>query len=257
MSKTLVLIHGMWGTGRYWSVMRALFEVRGFTCVAPTLPWHMPDEESRRQAVGVGNASLGDYLTYLENCLDALNLEAPPILVGHSMGGLLSMRLATRRPVAALVLLCPAPPAGINAVNLDSVRAFLHCLANGAFWRKPQRPGFASAVRSTLNNLSPEKQREYHGRMVYESGRALFQIAFPYLDSTQGSRVERHRLQAPILLIGGGQDRIVPASVQRRIAAWLPGTTYREYSENAHWLVDEPGTPEIVDDICDWLACAG
>ncbi|MFN2359841.1 MAG: alpha/beta fold hydrolase, partial [Marinobacter sp.] len=105
------------------SELREAFEQAGYRVEAPSLPLHVDkagyDDDLRAR---LARTSLQDYVTFL---IDRINqLEAPPILVGHSMGGLLAQLLAIRVPCAKLVLLSSAAPGGINSWSLSMVRTF-------------------------------------------------------------------------------------------------------------------------------------
>ena len=114
MSKTIVMIHGMWGTGSHWENFKGFFEGKGYQCVVPTLRFHdmhpnaVPDPR-------LGTTSLLDYEADLEELIRGL--YEMPVLMGFSMGGLLAQILGSRGLARALVLLSPAPPYGINALT--------------------------------------------------------------------------------------------------------------------------------------------
>jgi pimeloyl-ACP methyl ester carboxylesterase len=114
MTNTIVMIHGMWGGGWYWNNYVRYFEARGYRCIAPTLRYHDVDPDWDPHP-HLGTTSLIDYVDNLEN--ETADLKDPPILMGHSMGGLLALMLASRIQAKALVLLAPASPYGIMALS--------------------------------------------------------------------------------------------------------------------------------------------
>ena len=109
MAETIFFIHGMWGGGWYWEKHRRFLEDRGFTCIAPTLRHHDMDPRDTPDP-GLGTTSLLDYAQDLEQEIETLGVK--PVLIGHSMGGLLAQILGARGLARALVLMTPAPPAG-------------------------------------------------------------------------------------------------------------------------------------------------
>ena len=149
MSKTILMIHGMTCKGRHWRNYDRYFTAAGYTCLTPTLRFHDIDPGAgpdRR----LGTTSLADYAEDLGHIVTTLS--EPPIIMGHSMGALLAQMLAARGMGKALVLLNPAPPAGIWAVlNRDTMRAFRHCRGRWAFWRKPVRITFKEACPDVRN----------------------------------------------------------------------------------------------------------
>ena len=107
MSKIIFMIHGMMAGPWCWDNYKNYFERKGYGCIAPALKFHdvnandIPDPQ-------LGTTSLLDYAADLEEQIK--EFEEPPILMGHSMGGLLTQILASRGCAKAAILLTPAPP---------------------------------------------------------------------------------------------------------------------------------------------------
>jgi non-heme chloroperoxidase len=251
MARTIFMIHGMWGGSWYWQKYRNFFEARGYRCIATTLPYHdiaskgTPDPR-------LGTTSLIDYVDALSR--EIATLDEKPIVMGHSMGGLLAQMLAERGLASAAVLLTPAPPAGIFALKLSVIRSFLSLLGIWAFWRKPIPTTFQEAVYSALHLVPLQEQKIIFDQMAYESGRVIFEIGFWLMDSTHAARVDETRVNCPMLVIGAKEDRIVPASVVRQVAKkYARVATHREFEGHAHWVVGEPGWEDIAGYAADWL----
>jgi pimeloyl-ACP methyl ester carboxylesterase len=249
VSKTIFMIHGMWGGEWYWENYRRAFKERGYNCVTTTLRFHdmSPRDEPDPR---LGMVSLLDYAEDLE--AEIRNIGERPIIMGHSMGGLLAQILGSRDLAEALVLLTPASPRGILALTPSVVRSFMSVMTKWGFWRKPMRQTFNEAVYSMLHLLPPGEQRDAYGRFVYESGRAAFEIGFWLFDSKRASRIDESKIACPVLVIAGAEDRITPASVVRRVAKKYKAR-YREFENHAHWVVGQPGWQDIVEYISEWL----
>ena len=112
MADTIFMIHGMWGGPWYWEKYRGVFESQGYRCVATTLPYHDMDPFGSPDP-RLGTIGLLGYAQALEQ--EVRRLGAKPILMGHSMGGLLAQMLGARGLARALVLLSPAPAAAGRA----------------------------------------------------------------------------------------------------------------------------------------------
>jgi pimeloyl-ACP methyl ester carboxylesterase len=119
MADTIFMIHGMWGGPWYWENYRRVFEREGYRCVATTLPYHDMDPRGVPDP-RLGTTSLLDYAEALEREVSQLGVK--PILMGHSMGGLLAQILGARGLAKALVLLTPASPSGVVALTPSVVR---------------------------------------------------------------------------------------------------------------------------------------
>src|SRR5476649_2665109 len=95
----VVMIHGAFAGPWVWEGFAAKFHDAGYKTHAPCLRHH---EGDKKPPASLGQTSLADYAGDLEEFLESL--EAPPIVVGHSMGGLLAQMLAARCDVRALIL---------------------------------------------------------------------------------------------------------------------------------------------------------
>jgi pimeloyl-ACP methyl ester carboxylesterase len=251
MAETLVLVHGMWETASHWENFRRYFEGRGHRCVTPTLRHH--DVEPRGTPdPRLGRTSLLDYAEDLEKLIRGLGEK--PVVMGFSMGGILAQILASRGLAKAIVLLSPAPPAGINALKPSIAWEFRSSLLRWGFWKKPFRLPFRETSSAMLNRMPAESRKAIYDGLVYESGRAACEIGFWFLDPKGAIRVDVSKVTCPLLIISGRQDREHPISVVRKIAKrYRRVATFEELPEHGHWLLGEPGWDKIAERIEDWL----
>lgn len=249
MARPIVLIHGMWCTGANFARMIEGLEPRGHACHAPTLPAH----EVGVRHPEVGNKSLREYLSFLEDDVRRQKFAEAPILVGHSMGGLLAQQLAARIQPFALVLLTPAAPAGIFGLRGSNLASFTPVVARPGWWSRPQklsRGGFASRA---YNGVPEEKHAALHDGMVEESGRATFEIGFWFLDGARAAAVDTSAVRCPVYVVSCGDDRLTPAAVVRKVAALYPHASLRHYPDRGHWVLDDTETDEMTAEIANWL----
>ena len=246
-----MMIHGMWGSNWYWGNYKQFFESKGYRCITPTLRLHDIDPRSEPPPE-LGTTSLLDYADDLEK--EIRKLDSLPILMGHSMGGLLAQILGSRGLAKTLVLLTPASPRGIIALEPSVMKSFMSVPSKWGFWRKPMMQTFEEAVYSMMHLLSEQEQKEIYEHFVYESGRAASEIGFWLLDPGKASYVDESKVTCPVLVIAGAEDRITPASVVRKVAAkYSAVSTYKEFEGHSHWVVGEPGWKDIAQYIYDWL----
>lgn len=200
----------------------------------------------------LGTTGLLDYAEDLGK--EIHKLDALPILMGHSMGGLLAQILGSRGLAKALVLLTPAPPHGIMALKPSVIRSFWSALTKWGFWRKPMRQTFDEAVYSMMHLLTAEEQKEAFDKFVYESGRAVCEIGFWFFDSKGAAKVDESKITCPVLAVAGAEDRVTPASVVRKVAdKYKAVSTYKEFTNHPYWVIGEPGWQEIAEYISEWL----
>lgn len=110
------------------------------------------------------------------------------------------------------------------------------------------------------NALSKEDQaREFARHVVPESGRIFFQTLFAPFNRNSPIALDFGNAQRPpLLIIGGGADMIVPASVNRvnhkRYVDAGVATEYKEFPGRCHWTLAQPGWEEVAEYAAEWLA---
>ncbi|HJQ56448.1 MAG TPA: alpha/beta hydrolase [Vineibacter sp.] len=249
MDRNIVLIHGMWGTPHVWRHWRQTLEGRGWTVHAPALRHH--DAPPLKPPAALGTASLLDYAADLEALIR--RLPARPVVVGHSMGGLLAQMLAARGLAEATVLLCPAPPSGVFALYPSVLRAFLRIQLRWGWWKRPHRASYKEAMYGSFNTCTDAIECEHEfAHFVHESGRVLLEIGLPFLDSRRAARVDPSAVTGPVLVIGAARDRLTPAAVVRRVARRY-GAEHHEFTGQGHWVLGQPGWQDVAAFVTDWL----
>lgn len=241
----------MWSTARTLAPLQSALEARGYPVFAPTLPLH--PAHGAGELAALGRLSLRDYARFLEEAIAGAELPAPPVLIGHSMGGLLAQMLAARLRTRACILLAPAPPAGLARISPASLWASRSVLRTPAFWRKPQQLPGAHADQLLFGAVESGRRAELRAELVPESGRVYAEIAFWRLDPRRAARVDPAAVRGPLLVVGGAADRIIPAAVVRRIAAFYRQSELVMLPGRGHWFFDEPGAEEAFVRIGSWL----
>lgn len=251
MNKIIVMIHGMMVGPWCWENYKYFFEKRGYRCITPALRFHDIDPAGTPDPL-LGRTGILDYADDLEK--EIRKLDSPPIIMGHSMGGLLAQMLAGRGLAEAAVLLTPAPPYGIVALKPSALRCFSDVIMTWGFWKKPFRFSFDKLVYSCMHLLPDEKQKEAYRKMVFESGRSAAEIGLWFLDRNKASKVESEKVKCPLLVISGTEDRIVPSSIVKKVAdKYREVASYKEFKDHAHWVIGEPGWEDITEYIHEWL----
>ena len=250
MAGLAVLIHGMWGTAGVWHKWRPFLQDRGWQTIAHSLRHH--DMSSDAPPLALGETSLLDYVADLETMI--LALPEKPMIIGHSMGGLLALMLCARGLGRAGVLLTPAPPSSIIAIRPSNLMAFARIQARWGWWRKPHRATLGEAVSYTFNTADRAMGVKEHSAFVHDSGRALFEIGLPWLDRSKAASVDPRCVTVPLLFVAAGMDRLVPPGVVRRTAKQFGHVSdYIEYDGQGHWVLGQPGWERIADHAETWL----
>lgn len=248
----LVLLHGMWSSPAVFTRLRERLESEGWETHAPALPFHDRDP-SLPAPEGLGRLTIEDYVQHLAGVI--ARLGRPPLLIGHSMGGMLAQLLAARLPHAGLALLATAPTASTQSFALPPVRTLWGVISHWGWWEAPTRIGADAARRGIYNGVPDEVATAEIARLTWDSGRVLAEMLRPSLSATGATRIDLARLTRPALLVVGREDRIVPPAVSLRTARALGGEIdYEEIAGAGHWLFHGTAEARMTRRLLGWLA---
>lgn len=257
MTKTIVLIHGLWMTPSSWDGFRELYESRGYTVVTPNWPRMSGSvAKIRANAQKYAGLGIGEIVDHLEKIIRAL--PESPIIMGHSFGGLMTQLLLDRGLGAAGVAFEPAQPRGIFRIPLITLRAAAHVLLNPFNLNRVVDSSFEQFSFAFANGLTEAQAREFYDREVIPTpARPLFQVAWANLTPNAASRVDfKNPNRAPLLLLAGSEDRLVPPAVVRenyRRQSRAPSLTeYRDMPGYSHAFAIQPGWQDIANAALDW-----
>ena len=255
--RPVVFIHGAFMSAESWDPWKQRFEARGYKCLAPAWPFldHSVDDLQHAPDPRFGKLGLGEIVDNYASIIR--DLAQPPILVGHSFGGLFVQLLLDRGIGAAGVAIDPAPPKGVLP-RMNSVRAGLPVLLGWNSWQIVRRMSYSHFRWAWVHTLSEPEQREaYDQHVIPTSGRLFFQALLAEL--TNVTKVNyRNSLRAPLLIIAGGLDRTVEERMNlanfRKYARSTAVTDYHVFPGRTHWILRQPGWEVVADHTLDWLA---
>lgn len=258
MSPTVVFVHGGWVTPRCWDPFISYFEAKGFRCLAPAWPGKdRPIADIRRDPsplAGLGIAAIVDHYSEIVRSLDE-----PPILVGHSFGGLFVQLLVDRGLGAAGIAIDSAPPAGVFAFEPTTLVSLGRIFLIPFGWRNVVRWTYREFRYAFVHTMSDVEARAiWESQIVPDSGRPFFEGAFSMFDRSSPARVNFAKPdRAPLLFISGEADRAMPPAIVRRMVrahrASPARTDLRSFPGRTHWLIAQPGWEEIAETCVDWI----
>jgi pimeloyl-ACP methyl ester carboxylesterase len=234
----VLLIHGMFGGAWMWEPYQTLLARHGYESHALNLRGH----HGSRPVSDIGKVSMSEYV---DDVLEVARGLRRPIVIGHSMGGLIAQKVAEQGICRALVLIGSAPPRWIPALSGLLLRHLVKYLRE-LFLMQPLLPG-RDAAEALMFNRTPKAQADdEYDRLVPESGRAGLEIAIG------AHAVHAPRITAPVLVVTGREDRFVVSRVARAIARKYHAEL-REYDSFAHHIINEPGWEAPAAEIVEWL----
>jgi len=253
MSKTIMLVHGAWVTTDCWASFRSFFEAKGHRVVVPPWPYlDKPVDELRRspdpRLAGMTIKALVDHFE-----AQIRMLPEPPVLIGHSFGGLIVQMLLDRGLGSAGVAIDAGPPRGVLP-SLTAIGAALPVLTMWRGWNRIASMSFRSFSTTFANTLPPDEQRKAYDRHIVPAhGRIYFQAALGIGNAVDFSNTKR----PPLLLIAASEDRTcTPSMVKamyRKHSRAPSRTDIKEFPGRSHWLIAEPGWEEVADGALTWI----
>lgn len=240
---TVVLIHGLWMTSRTWEHWMQHYVARGFRAIARSWPGLEGDiEQLRRDPSAIARLSVREVTAHYHAIIG--RLSKPPIIIGHSFGGLIAQLLLDRGLGAAGVAIASTPLSGLSALPLP-----VH---------SKDAPGPQPLTFEQFHDAFSHDLSEGDARALY------LRYAVPGPDRRQWEQgfanaaavdVRNHQ-RAPLLLIAGDEDRMSPAAIVRANAESYRRsnavTEFKEFPGRTHYLIGAPGWQEIADFALDW-----
>jgi pimeloyl-ACP methyl ester carboxylesterase len=255
----LMFIHGAWLSSGSWESFADYFRARGFEVSAPEWPRKHGDvEEIRESTDEVEGLGLNEIVDHYESEIRAL--EEPPVLIGHSYGGLIVELLLDRGLGRAGVAMSPAPPKGILVLPFSTLKAAAPALAHPSRWHGVVPLTLEEFTYGFVNTFTPEDAAAAYekyavpetGQIFYEAGLANFHLHPP----TEVHFKSDDR--APLLIVGAEKDHTVPASLSHKQYEKYEKsdaqTDYVEYPGRPHLMMVAEGWEEIAGGIEGWLA---
>jgi pimeloyl-ACP methyl ester carboxylesterase len=259
MSKTIVFVHGAWLTSLSWENFLPYFTAKGYTCQAPEWPLRDKSVAELRQHTPPALAEIGvkELTDHYEAIIRAL--PEPPILIGHSFGGLIVQQLLDRGVGRAGVALDSVAPEGVFALDWSVLKANASVLLKWMAWGQVVHMTQAEFAYAFTNTFPVEQQQYYYTNYVVpESGRLFFQAAFAQLDPHHALHVNfKNHARAPLLLIAGEKDHLIPPHVTKsnydHYKDSKARTDLHEFAGRPHLLIAGKGWEEVAAYIAGWL----
>lgn len=240
----LLFVHGAYCGAWCWQInYLPWFAARGYDCWALSLEGHAASD-------GIGYLAAIGIEDYRRNLADTIaRLPAPPVVIGHSMGGFVLQRYLAHTALPGAVMLASVPPAGLAASTLNMMAHAPSLLMKLNLFQNGQYAPNLDELRELL--FSPEAPQEALTACLQhcqpESQRALLDMTLinPLL-------IEPPR-PTPALVLGAEHDLLIaPADVDA--TARLMGTTATLLPGLGHMMMLDAGWETGAERIAAWLA---
>ncbi len=256
-SKTIVLIHGQWVTPSSWEKFKGYFESRGHKVIASPWPGINKDVVAmRRDPSSLNGIGIEDLVAHYTTIIRGLS--EPPIIMGHSFGGLIAQLLIDKGFGVAGVAIDSVPPKGILVLPLSTYLALTPVFLQPSTFKKTFIFTFEKWWKVVARTLSESEARgEFEREVVPAPGRAIFQAALSNVTPNSTATINfRNNARAPLLFIGGEKDVLMPAALNRKnfrkYSASSAITEYHEFPGRSHYIIAEKGWEEVAQYALDW-----
>lgn len=255
-SKHIVFITGAFIHHSCWDEWLIYFENKGFICTAP--PW--PDKAAptaadlRNQSANNTDPALltlSELIDYYAGIIK--KLPEKPVLIGHSLGGLITQVLVNRDLAAAGVAIHSLPPRGLIPYEFSLLKAGWKSLGLFTSVKKPYLMSFKTWQYAFTNEMPPEEQKAAYEKLVIPESKTVIRGSL-----TSAAAIDFAKPHAPLLLTSGSLDRFVPPSINlrnfRKYKESRSILEYREFKGRNHFVLGQPMWREDAGYILEWFA---
>ena len=254
---TIVLINGLWMTALSWENWVKHYTDKGYCVIAANWPrMEGGIEQLHRDPGSFASLGLKDVVDHYEQIIR--ELETPPIIIGHGFGGLVTQILLDRGWGAAGVAMASAPVKGIARLPLSMLKLAFSVLGK-SLSNKAASLAAQQFHRAFTNSLTETESLDAFNRYTVPApNRVLLQTAFANFISDSAATVNfRNDTRAPLLLLAGGKDRIVPSSIVKAnfdlYRESKAETDYKEFPDQANFTFLQQ--TKVADYVLGWAIC--
>ena len=244
-------------TPKCWDKFRGYFLSHGFEIKAPSWPGKEGSVKEQNERPDSRLAGLG-IREIVDHYAEIISREAErPILIGHSFGGLFVQMLLDRGLGAAGIAIDSVSPKGVFNLYPTVLKGMSFPLFVPAGWKKIIRISQKRFAYAFIDKMSGEDQaRIYNEEVVPETGRIFWQAALaPFNDLSKINFANDKR--APMLIVAGSEDKIVPAKVNfsnyKKYIVSKARTDFKEFPGRTHYIIGGPGWEEVAGYCLEWL----
>jgi pimeloyl-ACP methyl ester carboxylesterase len=253
-SKTIVFITGAFVSNSCWDEWRTYFESKGYTTIAPAWPFKNGTAAELR-AKRPNDEDLAELtLTQLLDYYTDIIKKCPekPILIGHSLGGMMTQILVNRDLAVAGIAIHPAPTKGILPYEFSSLKSLRKAFGYFTSKKKTYMMSFKTWQYAFTNGMPLEEQKASYEKLTIPESKTVARKGL-----SKQAKVDYKKVHAPLLITAGSKDNILPAHLNKRNFKMYKQngsiTEYKEFEGRNHFVLALPTWKEDADYILEWL----
>lgn len=244
---TILFVHGYMNTGKVWDEWCDYFTRLGYRCYQPSWLYMERSIEEQQQAPDprLAEVTFDQVVQHYIQQIEALDEQ--PILIGHSLGGVLVQKLVELGYAQAAICIHSGPPKGLVVWNRD----FLWSNFLLTFNPKGEATVLMSPKwyhRYVTNDLTYVETEQFVAENCVPASRNIVKTL---------GKINFSKSHVPLLFIAGSADCSQPASINRKNQqAYTDPTSvtdYQEFEGRTHNVLNQSGWQEVAAYCAEWL----
>lgn len=251
--RTVLFITGAFIGNNCWDEWRSYFEDKGYKTLAPPWPYKDSTPECLRNSqpnAEIASNRLSSLTAHYARIADGL--PEKPVLIGHSIGGLIVQLLLQKGSGAAGVAIHSVPPKGIITMKFSFLRAGWKALGFFSPVRQSYLMSFKTWQYAFSNGMNFESQKDSYYRFVIPESKLIVRDTL-----SNAAKIDFKKTRPPLLLISGSMDHSIPSSLNyanyKKYKDSRSVTDYKEFKDRNHLVLAQPSWKETADFILNWL----
>jgi pimeloyl-ACP methyl ester carboxylesterase len=254
--KSIVFIHGLWIHSSSWKPWIEFFNQRGYETLNPGWPGDSATvAESRTNPQLIANRGVTEVADNYAKIISSL--AEPPIVIGHSFGGVIAQIILGRGIAAAGIALDPAPIKGVWQLPFSALKASFPVLGNPFNLKKAVSLSFSQFRYGFANAVPEEEARELYDKWTIPApARPLFQAATASFAGSETKVNTANNTRGPLLITGGEKDHIAPPVLGKASSKKYNDsvvTDFKLFQNRGHSLTLDHGWREVAEYSLAWL----
>jgi non-heme chloroperoxidase len=255
-SKTIVFIHGLWIHTSSWQPWMDFFNEKGYKTINPGWPGDsLSVAECRTNPQQIANRGVEEIVKSYAKIISTL--PEPPIVIGHSFGGLIAQILLCRGLASGCIAIDPAPMKGVWQLPFSAIKAAFHVIRNPFNLKKAESLTYEQFRYGFANAVSEMEAKELYNRWTIPAPcRPLFQAAIATFAGTQTKVKTQNTTRGPLLITGGEKDNQAPAIIGQASIKKYNTTAisdFKLFEGRGHSIIVDNGWKEIAEYSMNWM----
>jgi pimeloyl-ACP methyl ester carboxylesterase len=258
-SKNIVFVTGAFVSNACWDEWRIYFESKGYTTIAP--PWPFKDrsaEELRRRQPHDTDLARLTLTEVIDSYIRVVNsFPEKPIVIGHSLGGMITQIICNRGYASAAVAIHSVPPLGVFPYEWSFLKSTWGLLGLFSSVRRTYLMSFKKWQYAFTNGMPLSEQEEAYLKYAIPESRTVGRGGL-----TKAAKIDFKRSPAPLLLTSGSEGTIIPAHLVKREynkyrRAGNTKVSFKDFPGRNHFVLGQSTWKQDADYILEWLSRVG